>query len=248
MSGELFLLHAPMRVDRLMQLGQSRGMRAADADLDYAVHLALGELFADAAPTVFSVAGQSGGVVDVLAYCERDAAALRAQAESFAEPLPWSTCEWDRVASKPMPSTWAAGTRLGFQVRLCPVRRGHDGKGRVYEKDAFLAACDHADDFVDREAVYGDWFDELMGRVAGVEVERRRLTAYRRVQLWRRTQKAGGEGRAGRRLERPDALFHGVLRVTDGAAFGEVLRRGIGRHRAFGFGMLLLRPPTDRAC
>jgi len=34
----------------------------------------------------------------------------------------------------------------------------------------------------------------------------------------------------------------GVLQVRDSAAFAALLARGIGRHRAFGFGMLLLKP------
>ena len=50
---------------------------------------------------------------------------------------------------------------------------------------------------------------------------------------------------AGRRLvtlEGPDTTFSGVLRVTDTDAFGALLARGVGRHRAFGYGMVLLRP------
>ena len=38
----------------------------------------------------------------------------------------------------------------------------------------------------------------------------------------------------------------GTLRVTDPAAFAAGLARGIGRHRAFGFGMLLLAPPRNK--
>jgi CRISPR system Cascade subunit CasE len=42
---------------------------------------------------------------------------------------------------------------------------------------------------------------------------------------------------------RPDATFRGTLRVDDPARFAAAaLARGVGRHRAFGFGMLLLRP------
>jgi CRISPR system Cascade subunit CasE len=34
----------------------------------------------------------------------------------------------------------------------------------------------------------------------------------------------------------------GILEVTGGEAFARLLARGVGRHRAFGFGMLLLKP------
>ena len=42
-------------------------------------------------------------------------------------------------------------------------------------------------------------------------------------------------------VRRPDVLFEGVLEVTDGELFEQSLARGIGRHRAFGFGMLLVK-------
>jgi CRISPR system Cascade subunit CasE len=42
---------------------------------------------------------------------------------------------------------------------------------------------------------------------------------------------------------RPAVTFEGTLTVTDGEQFEALLARGVGRHRAFGFGMLLLRPP-----
>ena len=35
----------------------------------------------------------------------------------------------------------------------------------------------------------------------------------------------------------------GVLCVVDELHFAEAIARGVGRHRAFGFGMLLLAPP-----
>jgi CRISPR system Cascade subunit CasE len=37
-------------------------------------------------------------------------------------------------------------------------------------------------------------------------------------------------------------VFDGALEVTEPGTFASSLTRGIGRHRAFGFGMLLLRP------
>jgi len=44
--------------------------------------------------------------------------------------------------------------------------------------------------------------------------------------------------------EGPDAIVHGVLVIHDPAAFSALLVRGVGRHRAYGYGMLLLRPPS----
>ncbi|MFG1478963.1 type I-E CRISPR-associated protein Cas6/Cse3/CasE [Xanthobacter sp. V4C-4] len=38
-------------------------------------------------------------------------------------------------------------------------------------------------------------------------------------------------------------MLVGTLSVRDAEAFGVLLARGVGRHRAFGYGMLLLSPP-----
>ena len=49
---------------------------------------------------------------------------------------------------------------------------------------------------------------------------------------------------AGAASEGPAALMRGTLVVGDDPAkFAELLRCGVGRHRAYGFGMLLVRPP-----
>ena len=40
--------------------------------------------------------------------------------------------------------------------------------------------------------------------------------------------------------------LQGVLAVQTAEPFVRRLREGVGRHRAYGYGMLLLRPPNDR--
>ena len=48
----------------------------------------------------------------------------------------------------------------------------------------------------------------------------------------------------GQQSEGPDAVMRGNLTVTDSDSFVALLARGIGRHRAYGYGMLLLRPAS----
>jgi CRISPR system Cascade subunit CasE len=62
----------------------------------------------------------------------------------------------------------------------------------------------------------------------------------------RRTQGPNRRARPG--LRKPDVTFRGMLEVVEPGAFEALLRRGVGRHRAFGFGMLLLRPHRGAAC
>jgi CRISPR system Cascade subunit CasE len=67
------------------------------------------------------------------------------------------------------------------------------------------------------------------------------LKAFRLARVSRRT-KADEEGpRSLHHAMGPDATFTGLLAVGNPEAFAGLLARGIGRHRAFGFGMLLLR-------
>jgi len=65
-----------------------------------------------------------------------------------------------------------------------------------------------------------------------------KIASFQRERLSRRTHETD---RRAHSVERPDVAFEGTLEVTDANAFDALLRRGIGRHRAFGFGMLLLR-------
>jgi CRISPR system Cascade subunit CasE len=86
---------------------------------------------------------------------------------------------------------------------------------------------------IDREEVYVQWLGRELGRGNASRLESARLTEFRREGMRR------GDGGP---IERPNAVLEGRLAVQDPSGFDTLLRRGLGRHRAFGFGMLLLRP------
>jgi CRISPR system Cascade subunit CasE len=247
-------LHFDQRT--LMRSASKQGLPKSSEDLGYLLHGQLAAVFGDLAPKPF-VARHSYGAarprdgVEVLGYTHADEAALREQVDLFAEPAD-AEGALRSLAVKTLPTEWQAGRRLGFEVRVCPVVRKSKASshrtadGKLVERqagkevDAFLAACDQAgeNEKVGRAEVYRDW---LVQRLEGAaELESFDIARLRRQRLFRRKQ--GGK-REARLLERPDALFRGVLTVDDGPAFARLLARGIGRHRAFGFGMLLLRPP-----
>jgi CRISPR system Cascade subunit CasE len=119
-------------------------------------------------------------------------------------------------------------------------------KGGVHHKkgaevDAFLARCWDAGEGVgvEREGVYRDWLDAHLERLGGARLISATVSGFKLERMIRRTH---GDERRSVRVERPDVLFKGELEVTDPDRFPDLLGRGIGRHRAFGFGMLLLRP------
>ena len=155
-----------------------------------------------------------------------------------------------------MPEAWRAGARYGFDVRARPVvrfgaRRKAERAGaqaaqapenwwaRAGEVDAWIAARTRAGGAPDltREAAYGAWLAVRLQGAATLEAVD--LVQFRRVRARRSTH--GRPGRAG--VEGPEAIFAGALVVNDPEAFGRLLARGVGRHAAFGYGMLLLAPP-----
>lgn len=136
---------------------------------------------------------------------------------------------------------------LGRPLRTGEAKR--DDRGSV-EFDAYEQAVEmlrQNDPRTSRAEIYADWLTQRLGTAArllgGAE-----LIAFRRSRLLRaKGRPAGGDsrsgrGRDGRGIEGPEALLSGTLEVADGPAFSALLARGVGRHRAFGFGMLLLRP------
>lgn len=150
---------------------------------------------------------------------------------------------------RPFPSAWPQGKVLGFEVRVRPTVRGAKG-----EQDAFLHAVAAAGGkegaFVSREAVYADWLRAQLGERAGqprqpwqgaVELLDVQLSAFARSPIRRHSQAGAETARKGRTIDGPDATLTGHLRVTDPAAFTQLLARGIGRHRSYGFGMVLLQ-------
>lgn len=220
------------------------------ADAGYLAHCQLTALFGDLAPKPFFLEQGRGRRVNVLGYTSASKGALRDHALAFADPAAASSCDLDGIDDKPMPAAlWRAGRRVGFDVRVCPVhRKASDGPkhARGKEVDVFLSRCREAGPTVrvDREEVYRAWLAERL-REGGAALVDVRMLRFRRTKLLRQTH--GAKAREAKLVERPDAFLRGTLEIEDPQRFATLLARGIGRHRAFGFGMLLLRAP-ERPC
>ncbi len=243
----LYMTRLELETRRLFVLGRRRRLPARSSDLGYLVHCALGELFGEEAPAPFAVTGQDRRFTQLLAYGEHPRERLRELAERFAMPELFALCRWEDVQSKPMPSTWPTGTRVGFEVRVCPVIRGpkhgpnHGSLDRKNsEVDAFLAECWRvgSEEDVSRETVYRAWLERQLVRSEGARLLEARMERFQLTELMRRTQ---GSERKARVKRKPDVTLQGTLEVTAAEPFVRLLRRGVGRHRAFGFGMLMLR-------
>jgi CRISPR system Cascade subunit CasE len=232
-----------MRIEarQLFELGRRRRLPLRDVDLDYLVHCQLGELFGDLTPGPFRIQGQDGRFVELLAYSSSTSAELEARAQTYAEAGAWAACDRSWLRAKAMPSVWPAGHHLGFEVRVCPVvRKASAGPNHRAgaEVDVFLSRAWEAPHVeFDREEVYREWLGQrLEGR--GARLLGARLEHFRLARLLRRRQ---GAQRTAALSDRPDVLLVGRLEVQDPARFQDLLARGVARHRAFGFGMLLLK-------
>ena len=187
---------------------------------------------------------------NLYAYSVEDVESLRSKAMESALPEHLEILSLENLAGKRMPGDWRTGQRLGFDILLRPVRRldkDLEMESRRFPKgaeiDAFLLEAwrQHGTDSDgmaktarSRDSVYLDWLEERLQTAARIERSDSRLVRFRRVRASRGN--GGPEG--------PDAVLQGTLTVENTDAFAERLARGVGRHRAFGYGMLLLRPPA----
>ena len=142
----------------------------------------------------------------------------------------------------------AAGTSLGFELRANPtVRHGRDGKSKRHDvvmeaKKQLLAArgLSHwADWDDDKPALYSivqqscaAWLTRR-GETTGFAIDPDSLVAEAYEQH---------DDRTDRKLQFTTVDFSGRLTVTDPNAFATALVGGIGHAKAFGCGLLLVRP------
>ncbi len=238
MQRSLHMVQMKIATKLLFRENRSYSYPRIEADPGYALHCLLAELFGEHSPKPFSMESSMGGEVIISGYAPAAASALLEHAQLFAGPDLFAALEGGSLLSKELPNVFRPGMRLGFRVRVCPVVRKEvevNGKTRVIESDAYRDKASLSS----REEVYSDWLQKRFAASGAAEINSLKLCSYTSVRLLRRTQ---GNERCSHTLQRPACVFEGVLTVCDGDRFFELLCSGIGRHKAFGFGMLLIRP------
>ena len=193
----------------------------------------------------------------VYAYSRSNQVQLLEVAQACAMPEAQAVFDLQGLATKTMPENWIAGRRIGFEIRVRPVSRllkplpysgGAFAKGA--ELDAFLIEAlrrfpsDSASQEAmlgtmlqagrTREAVYTDWLAQKLADAATL-VPGVRLTRFERDRA----------ARTGSSIERPSAILQGDLIIDHPENFQKLLAGGVGRHKAYGYGMMLLRPARN---
>lgn len=246
MPDTLTLMHCTPDSRALTLWAQRHRCLGPQGDLGYALHALLHSAMGDAAPQPFAYLGERAGL---LAYSRLTPDQLKQCAELTEPEVSQAlglhpSASGNGLSAKPFPTQWQSGQSLAFEVRLRPVVRTKDGR----ERDAFLAAIERAEATgqpapASREAVYQAWLTQQLSQHTGAELLACQLTRFCLSDVVRRTQRRTDQpDRHQRHVGGPEASFTGVLRVADPAAFTAGVARGLGRHRAFGFGMLLLKP------
>ncbi len=235
---QLHLISLPLHLKDLRKLAATRDW---GTDEGRALHHLLAETFGKGAFQPFRLMVAPGARTGTLyAYTLSDQASLQRTAQESALPDALTVCDPARLNVKTMPESWTKGRRLAFDLRTRPVKRllkpaGVFPKGA--EVDAFLVEAlrrfpdgppeNHG---IEREKVYRQWLAERLQEAA--TVKQTRIARLERKTVQRDNKSVDG----------PDVTFHGELVITDETKFAETLVKGVGRHTAYGYGMLLLRP------
>ncbi len=214
-------------------------------DLGYALHAAFAKCFGQLAPKPFYWReGVNSAGPELFGYCPGEPDTVL---ESLSIPALDGALETGlnlgSIQARAMPGSWRSGRTLSFETRTRPiVRQNREGDRRRFRE---VDAAAHAARLAPLEAppskrdVYLEWTAAQLAPAA--EIISGGVTAMGRTRVLRRPIRDGSRSSA--MTEGPDVTVTGILRIGDAAAFGELVRRGVGRHRAFGFGMLLLAPP-----
>ena len=239
---QLYLLHTQPDPQQLAAWAARHRLLDSQGDLGYALHALLRAAFGADAPQPFRYLDADQGL---LAYTHLNDAELTRCAALADIDVACAlglgpTLHHRGLSVRPFPTQWTSGHLLNFEVRVRPIiREGKTGR----ERDAFLAAIEKPDaGELERSDVYVQWLRDLLVRQEGAELVNASVTRYQLLGVTRKSKKAAMDDvRQSRLVSGPDAVLAGQLRVADPQAFAQLLAGGVGRHRAFGFGLLLLR-------
>ena len=228
-------------------------------DKGYAFHIFLCSTFGKSTLQPFRLfASDRSRNASIYAYSDCESESLREMARTVGTPDCLAVVDLESILSKPMRFEFPSGQLLGFDVQIRPVRRLlrdlYDSKSQTTfskgsEIDAFRVKLirEYPRGWSEKEyisknrgesrpKIYIEWLIERLGDSVEIDPNDCHLKSYQRTRLWR-GDRVGSEG--------PEAVIHGCLTVAKADKFAAIVRKGVGRHKAYGYGMLMLRPPKS---
>lgn len=162
-------------------------------------------------------------------------------------PEPVQRPDYFDVESRPFDVTFRKGQRLAFDLRvnatvdrMIDPARGRNGRQRcdlVYDavlkgrRNQEVMTQDQRDRII--STTLRDWL-ESQGKTGGFLLKAFTVSHYRTMPL--------PEGKGGRGAQLGVADLAGILEVVEPDAFLHRVQRGFGRSKAYGCGLMLLRP------
>lgn len=218
------------------------GVPAFQDDLGYAVHAATKAVFGDLAPKPFAVRMRNREL-EVIGYSAASPADvgrvvdLQSHDETASQAIGLHT-----MVVKPMPTDWRPGERFSFECRVAPIVRSRRVQaGKVVELDvAHHSLVGPGQQPPSRDAAYAAWLAREFERFGAARLRGYAPFAFRLTSTARRT--SGDVGRLAVKGLVPDLVARGELEVASADGMVQLLTRGLGRHRSFGYGCLLLAP------
>ena len=201
-------------------------------DTDHAVHCLLKESFGTLAPKPFWVhrsKNKKNGVI--YGYGQESHDVLRDAMSMSADPVHTYIMPQGSILSKPMPEEWKIGKQLAFDVRIIPLTRLGNKEMDVYLRNDNATRSRHE--------VYGEWLRKQIEQQGAATIDRLAMLSHKHVHYSRKP------GQVYHNAQGPDVEMRGTLCVADSDAFINLLTRGIGRHRAYGYGMMRLDHPKS---
>lgn len=237
----LLMLHIAPDPVGLTHWATRKHWLSPDGDFGYALHALLAEAFDGQPPTPYRYMEEQG----LLAYSQESETELRRRIDA-APQLVRQILGLERMKMRPFPAEWPSGKHLEFEVRVRPVIRTKAGKERdLYQYRMEQMEQDSTDVRPTREALYREWLQQRLESDNAARLLGASMQGFSLRQVIRRPQNSdANDVRKPTGVTGPDAIFCGELEVQDSAAFSRLLARGVGRHRAFGYGMMLLRPAS----
>lgn len=251
MSAPLTLVRLKPDLAALARWALPKSYLPRGVDHGYALHAALKAALGDFAPKPFVLRDNAkGSVPEILGY---SAAAPDALLEAAALPgvndeEAASALRVSGLVARAMPENWSAGRRYSFELRARPIvrSRAHPKTGKSDEVDIAAWEAERTRPAIPeaKADIYLRWISAQFSENGAASRCVCELAALHQTRVVRRAQNgADGGGRIGAIISGPDILVRGLIEIGDPKAFAALIARGVGRHRAFGFGCVLLVPP-----
>lgn len=237
-----WMIHIPVNAKAFNIWAASRDLSIKGIyDIDHASHVLLSAVFGKGAVQPFRLYSPNRGDWAIYGNSKFSPTELRKVAEMVAAPQLLAIFDFQSMSSREVPEDFSGLTRVGFEVRLNPTRRRGGDKSRVI--DAWISEAEHAfpgqpgalaESGVTREQVYCKWLSERLGDAADLE-------SFRMTQFASRKMVRSGIVTTG-----PEIVVQGTVLLNDPEKFAKIVHDGIGRAKAYGFGLFMLRP-ADKA-